>query len=159
MAQTPDNCLITEIMSLKNASLEAIKAKYAEVFGEDAPATNNKIFLWKKIAYRLQEKQYGGLPVATLGRIAELIDRYDPVNNKSLRPAATQEPGRKQLTGRDRRLPIPGAILKKEYKGRIYEVKILEKGFEYDGKVYKTLSAIAKAITGAHWNGYLFFNP
>ena len=159
MQEHQNNSLITEIMALKNASLEAIKAKYTEVFGEDAPSTNNKIFLWKKIAYRLQEKQYGSLPEATLGRIAELIERYDPVNNKSMRPAAAQEPGRKQLTGRDRRLPIPGAILKKEYKGRVYEVKILEKGFEYDGKIYKTLSAVAKTITGAHWNGYLFFNP
>jgi hypothetical protein len=49
--------------------------------------------------------------------------------------------------------------MKKEYKGRLYEVKVLEKGFEYEGQVYKTLSSIAKAITGAHWNGFLFFNP
>jgi hypothetical protein len=53
-------------------------------------------------------------------------------------------------------LPIPGAIIKKEYKGRIYDVKVLENSFEYEGKIYKTLSAVAKAITGAHWNGYLF---
>ncbi len=159
MAQAPDNSLITEIMSLKKASLEEIKAKYAEVFGQDSPASNNKIFLWRKIAYRLQEKQYGGLPEATQSRIAELIDRYDPVNNKSLRPITEPETGKRNTSARDRRLPIPGAIMKKEYKGRLYEVKVLEKGFEYKGQVYKTLSSIAKAITGAHWNGFLFFNP
>ncbi len=159
MAQAPDNSLITEIMALKKASLEEIKAKYAEVFSQDTPASNNKIFLWRKIAYRLQENQYGGLPEATQGRIAELIDRYDPVNNKSLRPVTEPETGKRNASARDRRLPIPGAIMKKEYKGRLYEVKVLEKGFEYEGQVYKTLSSIAKAITGAHWNGFLFFNP
>lgn len=155
MPETPENNLIIEIMALKNASLEEIKAKYAEIFGLESPSTN-KIFLWKKIAYRLQEQHYGGLPEATQGRINELIERYDPVNNKSMRPI-NPEPGMKMA--RDRRLPIPGAIIKKEYKGRVHDVKVLENGFEYEGKTYKTLSAVAKAITGAHWNGFLFFNP
>lgn len=154
MTDTPDNSLITGIMALKNASLDEIKAKYTDVFGQASPSSN-KIFLWRKIAYRLQEKHYGGLSEATQGRIGELIDRYDPVNNKSLRPVT--ETGKK--TARDRRLPIPGAIIKKEYKGRVYDVKVLENGFEYEGKSYKTLSAVAKTITGAHWNGFLFFNP
>jgi hypothetical protein len=159
VTQRPDNGLITGIMALKNASLEDIKAKYAEVFGQESPSTSNKVFLWKRIAYRMQEQHYGKMPETTQDRIGELIDRYDPVNNKSLRPVAAVVPGKKQSKGRDRRLPIPGAILKKEYKGRVYEVKILEAGFEYEGKIYKTLSSIAKVITGAHWNGYLFFNP
>lgn len=140
---------------MKSASLEEIKAKYTEVFGQASPSSN-KIFLWRKIAYRLQERHYGGLSEAAQGRINELIERYDPVNNKSMRPV-NLEPGKKAV--RDRRLPIPGAIIKKEYKGRVYDVKVLENGFEYEGKTYKTLSAVAKAITGAHWNGFLFFNP
>jgi hypothetical protein len=52
-----------------------------------------------------------------------------------------------------------GSPQDKEYKGKLLEVKVLEKGFEYDGKAYRTLSAVAKAITGDHWNGYLFFKP
>ena len=66
MAQAPDNSLINEIMALKKASLEEIKTKYAEVFGQDTPASNNKIFLWRKIAYRLQEEAYGPLPAAAV---------------------------------------------------------------------------------------------
>ena len=155
MPETPNNSLITEIMALKSASLEQIKARYAEIFGEESSSLN-KIFLWKKIAYRLQEQHYGGLSEATQGRINELIERYDPVNNQSMRPI-NPAPGKKMA--RDRRLPIPGAIIKKEYKGRVHDVKVLENGFEYEGKTYKTLSAVAKTITGAHWNGYLFFNP
>jgi hypothetical protein len=122
MTQAPDNNLITAIMALKTASLEELTAQYTELFGEKRHYSNNKTFLWRKIAYRLQEIEYGGL-------------------------------------SDDTRLPIPEAIIRKEYKGKLLEVKVLEKGFEYDGKAYRTLSAVAKAITGDHWNGYLFFKP
>jgi len=74
-----------------------------------------------------------------------------------LRPQKSSD--KEKSNGRDRRLPIPGAIIRKEYKGRILEVKVLEKGFDYEGKVYLTLSAVAQEITGAHWNGFLFFKP
>ena len=157
MAQAPDNSLITEIMALKNAPLEAIKAKYAALYGQDSPSSSNKIFLWRKIAYRLQELEYGGLPDDTKNRINELIERYDPVNNKTLRPKTVME--RNSNNGRDRRLPIPGAIIRKEYKDQLIEVKVLENGFEYQGKSYKTLSAVATAVTGDHLNGYTFFKP
>lgn len=157
--ETPDKPLIERIMALKEASLEALKAEYKEVFGGENPCSNNKAFLWRKIAYRLQEIKYGGLSEDTHERIDKFIERYDPVNNKMLRPEKTASNEPKEQTGRDSRLPIPGAIIRKEYKGKLIEVKTLEKGFEYDGKVYKTLSAVAKAVTGAHWNGFLFFKP
>nr|NIM18730.1 DUF2924 domain-containing protein [Candidatus Latescibacterota bacterium]NIM64471.1 DUF2924 domain-containing protein [Candidatus Latescibacterota bacterium]NIO00624.1 DUF2924 domain-containing protein [Candidatus Latescibacterota bacterium]NIO27025.1 DUF2924 domain-containing protein [Candidatus Latescibacterota bacterium]NIO54550.1 DUF2924 domain-containing protein [Candidatus Latescibacterota bacterium] len=53
--------------------------------------------------------------------------------------------------------PAPGTILTREYRGEVHQVIVLEKGFEYDGKVYRSLSGIARAITGTQWNGYLFF--
>ena len=157
MAQTPNNNLITEIMALKNAPLEAIKAKYAALYGQDSPSSSNKVFLWRKIAYRLQELEYGGLPDDTKNRINELIKRYDPVNNNTLRPK--KNPGKEGKNGRDKRLPIPGAIIRKEYKDQLIEVKVLENGFEYQGKAYKTLSSVATAVTGDHVNGYTFFKP
>ncbi len=157
MAQAPDNSLITEIMTLKNAPLEAIKAKYAGLYGQDSPSSSNKVFLWRKIAYRLQELEYGGLPDDTKNRINELIKRYDPVNNNTLRPK--KNPGKEGKNGRDKRLPIPGAIIRKEYKDQLIEVKVLENGFEYQGKAYKTLSSVATAVTGDHVNGYTFFKP
>ena len=82
----------------------------------------------------------------------EFIKAYDPINNKALRQNGTGE-----TKIRDRRLPIPGTVISKVYKGTIIDVKVLDKGFEYDGKAYRTLSAIAGAVTGQHWNGYLFF--
>lgn len=149
--------IIEEIMALKNEPMKVLKTRYNELFPNETPSSNNKVFLWRKIAYRLQEIEYGGLSTETQSRISELIERYDPVNNKMLRPQ--NAPGKAKTTGRDTRLPIPGAIIRKEYKGQILEVKVLEKGFEYQSQFYRTLSAVAKAVTGAHWNGHLFFKP
>jgi hypothetical protein len=151
--------LLTKIMSHKDASLEELKKKYSELFDNKPAPSNNKTYLWKKIAYKLQELEYGGLSVETQGKIQKLIQKYDPVNNKTMRPEdTTQDQSKKPNLRRDKRLPIPGTVITKEYKGIKLQVKILESGFEYSSKVYKTLTAIAKEVTGAHWNGYLFFN-
>ena len=146
---------LTEIMELKEKSLEELKAKYEELFpGQKAPS-NNKVFLWRKIAYRIQELEQGNISTEAQSKIQQLIQQLDPINNKSLRPDNVIE---KQPKSRDKRLPIPGTVIIKEYKGVKLEVKVLESGFEYTNKAYKSLSAIAKEVTGAHWNGYLFFN-
>ncbi len=58
---------------------------------------------------------------------------------------------------RDRRLPIPGTVLTREYNGARIAVRVLARGFEYDSRTYRSLSAIAREVTGSHWNGYLFF--
>ena len=149
----------TEIMELKEKSLDELKAKYEGLFpGQQAPS-NNKVFLWRKIAYRIQELEYGGIPAESQSKIEQLIQQFDPINNKALRPNATPE-NRPKKSGlsRDKRLPIPGTVIIKEYKGIKLEIKVLESGFEYHNKTYKSLTAIAKEVTGAHWNGYLFFN-
>ncbi|MDP8265926.1 MAG: DUF2924 domain-containing protein [Candidatus Aceula meridiana] len=148
---------IAEIMKLKKMPLDELQKKYKEVFESKEMPSSNKVLLWRKIAYRLQELEYGGLSNDTKNRINELIERYDPINNKMLRPQKALN--KVKGAGRDTRLPIPGAIIRKEYKGQILEVKVLEKGFEYQGQAYRTLSAVATAVTGIHWNGYLFFKP
>ncbi len=146
---------LSQIMELKEKSLGELKAKYEELFpGQKAPS-NNKVFLWRKIAYRIQELEHGNVSTETQSKIEQLIQQLDPINNKSLRPDNVIE---KQPKSRDKRLPIPGTVIIKEYKGVKLEIKVLESGFEYANKAYKSLSAIAKEVTGAHWNGYLFFN-
>jgi len=144
-----------EIMALKNAPVEELQKRYKELYGEDVSGTH-KTYLWRKIAYKLQEQKHGSLSPMAKGKIKALIEEYDPINNKALRPDKPMVS--QQAPAKDKRLPIPGTVITKEYKGSPYQVKVLEKGFEYNGKIYKTLSAIAKEITGAHWNGYLFFN-
>lgn len=150
---------LSQIMGLKEKSLRELKVKYEELFLNQKAPSNNKIFLWRKIVYRLQELEYGGISSETQSKIQQLIQQYDPINNKALRPDNIPEnQPKKSGISRDKRLPIPGTVITKEYKGISLQVKVLKSGFEYNSKVYKTLTAIAKEVTGAHWNGYLFFN-
>jgi len=146
---------LEEIMELKDKSLLELKARYKELYGSETAPSSNKVYLWRKIAYKLQEIEHGGLSDQAQGKIEEFIQKYDPVNNKTLRPSNNSDNNGK--LSRDKRLPIPGTIITKEYKGTSLEVKILEKGFEYNNKQYRSLTAIAKEVTSAHWNGYLFF--
>lgn len=96
-----------------------------------------------------------GLSDDAKARLDQFIKAYDPINNKALRQNGAGDASKGRV--RDRRLPIPGTVISKVYKGTVIDVKVLDKGFEYDGKSYRTLSAIAGVVTGQHWNGYLFF--
>lgn len=149
--------ILGQILALKGMSTEGLLQKYEEFFnGKKAPSTN-KAFLWRRIAHRIQEIEYGSISEKAQSRIKEFIDKYDPINNKVLRPGKTSIENRAK-DKRDRRLPIPGTVITKIYKGNTFQVKVLENSFECNNKIYKTLSKVANAITGDHWNGYLFFN-
>lgn len=148
--------VISQIETLKNASLPELRKQYKALFHSEDISAHQKSYLLRKIAYKLQQLEYGGLSPKAKNRLKSLVEEYDPINNKALRP---DNPVINQTApGKDKRIPIPGTVITKDYKGSNYKVKVLEKGFEYNGKIYKTLSAIAKEISGAHWNGYLFFN-
>ena len=88
-------------------------------------------------------------------KIHQMIKELDPINMSALRSI---RPLSKKRQTRDQRLPIPGTMITKRYKDLLIEVKVLEKGFEYKGKRYRTLTNIAQEITGAHWSGFEFFN-
>ncbi|MDD5681682.1 MAG: DUF2924 domain-containing protein [Candidatus Omnitrophica bacterium] len=151
--------ILAEILALKEASLSELQKRYSELFDGKKVPSNNKTYLWQRIAYRMQELQYGSLPQEAKDKVKAMAQEYDPINNKALRPNTDiNNIADKQYISRDRRLPIPGTVITKNYKGTDIQVKILDKSFEYNGKVYRTLSAIAKEVTGSHWNGYLFFN-
>jgi hypothetical protein len=151
--------MLEQIIKLKTMPISELRLKYKELFGGQEATSDNKIYLIRRIAYRLQELEYGGLSEKAQKRLNELITLHDPVNNKAMRPEISMETNaRKKNVGRDRRLPIPGSVIVKEYRGNHIEAKVLENGFEYNGKIYKTLTAIAEEVTGAHWNGYLLFN-
>jgi len=151
------NGILSQILTLKEMKMDELLVKYAQVFDDEKPVGGNAEYLRKKIAYKLQEKAHGGLSEAARTRLEQLINVYDPINNRLLRKV--ENPNRsKAPANRDRRLPIPGSIITKIYKGNSIKVKVLEKGFEYEGKYYRSLSKVASTITGNHWNGYLFFN-
>jgi len=147
-----------EIASLQVMTAAELRVRYAEVLGEPA-RTGHKTWLVKRIAWRLQALAEGDLSERARRRAAELA------NDADLRlypPRASQAaPEDKESTADaerpDIRLPSPGHTLSRLYKGRMLHVRILPKGFEFEGEMYHSLSAVAKAITGSHTNGFLFF--
>lgn len=145
---------VSRIEGLKKASLAELQTAYREHFPGKKAVSSNRAYVWRRVAHRMQEVENGGLSPSALKKLRLLMADYDPVNNQAFKPQAAHSGGIR----RDRRLPLPGTLITKQYKGTAIQVKALEKGFEYGGKIYKSLTAIAKEITGAHWNGYLFFD-
>jgi len=148
-----------EVAAMRSMTVSELRERHAEVFGE-ATTSRHKEHLVRRIAWRMQAKEEGGISERARRRAGELAAGADvrlsaPKRNDS--PPA----GRTKVVpiglAHDGRLPMPGAVVTREYKGRTVEVHVLPEGFEYQGEVYRTLSAVAKAVTGAHWNGYHFF--
>ena len=148
-----------EMATLRRMSPQALQERYAEVFGEQ-PRNRNREWLTKRITWRLQANEEGDLSERARRRAAELA------NDSDLRTTAPRGPRvAPGAAGRTKtvpiqtavRLPIPGTLITREYKGQLLQVKVLADGFEYEGQVYKSLSAVTKAVTGTHWNGYHFF--
>lgn len=133
--------------------IEDLCAIYQQLFKTKEVTAQNPAYIARKIFYKLQMKQDGGLSPEAEKELNTLIIQYDPINNKTLRSKTSDS----QKSQWDSRLPIPGSVITKIYKGKTYQVNVLEHGFEYEGKRYKTLSRIARVIAGTHWNGFLFF--
>ena len=166
--------LADEIAALTRRTVPELRQRYAALFGEGTTA-KHKTWLVKRIAWR-QAVAEGELserarqramqlandadlrlsPPKPAARPAEHTDAESPTTEE---PAATPTPDGVPAPPRhaDARLPALGGILTRLYKGRRLEVTVLARGFAHDGIVYRSLSAVAKAITGSHVNGYLFF--
>lgn len=146
--------------SLNRMTVSQLRERYAEVFGE-AARSFNKQHLIKRVVWRLQAMHEGDLSDRARRRARELSNDAD----LRIRPPADHMP--ENVNGMvatstfrvvtDNRLPMVGALLRRDYKGRTILVRVLPKGFEFDGEVYRSLSAVARKVTGAHWNGYHFF--
>lgn len=154
-----------KVSELRRMTVGDLRREYAEVFGEQ-PRSFHKEFLVRRIAWRIQANAEGGLPDRARQRALEIANDADL---RTRAPGAAQPsvgvegvPVGRVVTKRvdvptDARLPMPGALLTREYRGRTIRVRVLPNGFDYEGTVYRSLSAVAQAVTGAHWNGYLFF--
>jgi hypothetical protein len=146
-----------QITGLQRLTVKELRAKYGEVFGE-ATNAGNRDWLIRRVAWRLQAVAEGGLTERAQRRAEELANDADlRVVAPRERVARVQRAAPKPAPQWDRRLPPPGTIITRPYKGGVLQVKVLAKGFEFDGDQYASLSALAKAITGSHCNGFLFF--
>jgi hypothetical protein len=157
-----------ELKRLGALTTPQLRAKYAELFGE-ATRCNNRPYLIKRICWRLQADAEGDLSERARQRAVELADDANlrlqapsphlgenglpkgPVAPNPHAAIASIRMPRKSIE------PMPGTTLHREYKGRHILVIVRPKGFEYEDTVYRSLSAVANAITGSHWNGMKFF--
>lgn len=150
-----------EVAALQQMTVRELRERYTEVFGEETRA-GNKTWLVKRIIWRLQSLEEGDISERARLRAAELANDADVRMSPPKTKAVTESPAKRTTTGvlvvkGDDRLPLPGSLITREYKGQMLQVMVLADGFEFEGDVYKSLSAVAKAITGQHCNGYHFF--
>jgi hypothetical protein len=156
MQQTPN----PDLAVLQRLTASELRGRYTEVFGEQPP-TWNRVWMLKRLAWRLQALAEGGLTERARRRAEELANEADvrlnapkgktidvPVERTIVKPLPAQT---------DNRLPPPGTILTRPYKGQTVQVQVLQSGFAYQSQVYPSLSAVAKAVTGSHCNGFHFF--
>ena len=134
--------VLAQLAALKTAPVGALKAKWRELFDREPPPYNRR-FLESRLAYRIQELAYGGLKPETLERLEAIADELEG-----------KKPKRRQ--GLQHR-PIAGTRLIREWKGVEHSVTVRDQHFEYQGRPYKSLSAIARLIAGSRWNGLVFF--
>jgi len=153
---------LAAIEELRGLKIPALRRKYHELFGEQSKSSNNK-FLFRRIAWRLQANAEGGLSDRARRRAAEIADDSDLRTGAASELISTQalrhvprERERSQPQ-RDWRLPPPGTLLTRPMGNRQIVVTVLEEGFEFETRRYRSLSAIAREVTGTRWNGLLFF--
>ena len=140
--------MAAQIAALESMTVGQLQTRYQELFGEFT-RSRNKIYLKKRLALRIQKLAEG---VSSKGD-----DKQNDETTESEKTAETKNRRERKPKERDPRLPEPGSTITKEYKGTVHEVSVLETGFEYRGSHYKSLSRLAKEITGSIWNGFLFF--
>ena len=153
--------IANEVAILQRLSFGQLRQRFAEVFGE-ATHAGNKIWLVKRIAWRMQALAEGDLSDRARRRAEELARDADlrlnsPRRKSTMPPPMPEAIAAPMPAAVDARLPPPGTILTRPYKGQLVQVQVLTDGFAYAGSVYPSLSAVAKAVTGSHCNGFLFF--
>ncbi len=128
-----------EIQELQHMALPELQAKFREVYGYQ-PIMNKPQTLRKRLAFRIQELYYGGLTSAEHEVLNGIAD------------------GRKTPGNNEQKVMMPGTILTRIWKGKVYETTVMQDGkYEYAGQIFRSLSRVARAITGTSWNGKIFF--
>ena len=135
--------VLARVAALKTMPIPKLKQQWRDLF-ETEPPPYNRRFLETRLAYRIQELAYGGLKPDTIKRLQALADELDD------EPSGSR---RRVPKGR----PIVGTQLVRDWRGFEHRVTVTADGYLHEGKPYKSLSAIARAITGTRWNGLIFF--
>ena len=153
-----DTSILSQISALQRMPVADLQVEWLKLYGEPTRSRNRQ-FLFRRLAWRVQELQHGGLSDAARDRIDKLApDGFTRARTPSLRAATTADPEPPTpRPRRDARLPTPGTVIVKRYKNRELRVVIHDDGLELDGTMYPTATALAKEITGSKSiNGWLF---
>ena len=132
-----------QLMALKTATTSDLRVQWRSLFGTEAPLYNRR-FLESRLAYRIQELAFGGLRPETVKRLDALAASFSETNPVLRRIRKDQK-------------PVAGTRLIREWRGVEHTVTVTNEGYEFQGRPYKSLSSIARAITGTRWNGWVFF--
>ncbi|SDG08550.1 DUF2924 domain-containing protein [Sulfitobacter delicatus] len=131
------------LAALKTTPTPELKTQWRDLFDSEPPPFNRR-YLESRLAYRIQELAYGGLKRETVKRLEALGEQLDGGDRKKSRIRA-------DLT------PIVGTRMIREWQGVEHVVTVTADGFDWQGRPYKSLSAVARGITGTRWNGWVFF--
>jgi len=147
-----------ELAALRRMTTGELARRFEELHGQPARSRNRE-YLVRKVAWRTQALAEGDLSERSRMRAAELANDADvrvmPPRNAD--PPSSDGPRAVAPVSRDPRLPAPGGAITRQYKGRTIRVVVLPKGFEWEGRRFRTLSAVAKAVSGTHTSGWRFF--
>ena len=141
---TKQDPIPARLAALRTTSTPDLKQQWRDLFDSEPPPFNRR-FLESRLAYRIQELAYGGLKPETVRRLEALGEQIDGRGREK----------RKKSAPNDR--PIAGTRLIREWQGVEHTVTVTQDGYDWQGRPYKSLSAIARAITGTRWNGWVFF--
>jgi len=137
-----DVALETEIGQLPDLSLLELRNRWKALFGHPAPKSLRRNFLARAVAYQMQVEAYGGLSVATKLRLREIANAVRNGDANAISGSSRIKPGTQMI---------------RQWQNITHTVTALAEGFEWNGRTYKSLSAVANAITGTNWNGFAFF--
>jgi len=159
----------SQLAALETMNVPALAEKYRELYGEPT-RSRNRAYLKKRLAWRIEANFQGDLSQGAIARIQQLGDQLPErwqmrLGQPASEPAATGDAATKldaalsttTTEPRDPRVPPVGTVVRRVFDGKTHEVTVCVEGFEYEGRKYKTLSAIANQIAGSRWNGFLFF--
>ena len=151
-----DDAVYHEIEQLPLMNIGQLRRRYREVFGEDSQS-KHKPHLVRRIAWRLQVLAQGDVSQRARQRALALANDADLKMQVPSEWIAAHAVAQRKRGPKDRRLPVIGTVLTRRYRDQTIVVKVLKDGFEYGGRHYHSLSAIAREATGTRWNGLLFF--
>lgn len=146
------NSVLRQIADLQNLTHEELRELWRTLICGEPPAYN-RTFIISRLTYRIQELAYGGLSDRARRTMREVLEENGFNENACDGGTRRRQRDRKRKEG----MPVLGTRFVREWNGGRYEVTVVNGGFEFEGRRYRSLTAIAKAITGTHWNGRAFF--